>query len=193
MVLRRERTMRGTVAKIALGVFLAVLVCGFFPLPSTSFVIADPFASPPTIADADAREIVGGLLTNTYRAFDHHDESLIYDRLSQSIDGDLLSQVYLETRQSIEVKNQGGLRISVKDVTIGELAPLDQTAESTHSFRVRWRVAGSIGHWGHIHRRANEHVAELTIAPRDDRWKIIALEMLDEQRVETPLAAAVTN
>ena len=33
------------------------------------------------------------------------------------------------------------------------------------TFRCRWRVAGSIGHWGHIHSRANEHVARVTVAP----------------------------
>ena len=55
------------------------------------------------------------------RSFDHHDESLIYDRLAKSIAGELLSDVYLETRKSMEVKNQGGLRISVKEVIVTEL------------------------------------------------------------------------
>ncbi|MCH8046920.1 MAG: hypothetical protein IID44_24730 [Planctomycetes bacterium] len=55
------------------------------------------------------------------------------------------------------------------------------------------RVAGWIGHWGHIHRRVNEHVALLTIAPLDGKWKITAIEMLDEQPIETPQATAAAQ
>jgi len=56
-----------------------------------------------------------------------------------------------------------------------------------------WRVAGWIGHWGHIHRRVNEHLALLTIAPLDGKWKITAIEMLDEQPIETPQAIAAAQ
>ena len=61
-----------------------------------------------------------------------------------------------------------------------ELEPVNKDAEEP-TFRCRWRVSGWIGHWGHIHRRANEHVALITIADRDGVWKITAMQMLDEQ------------
>ena len=91
------------------------------------------------------------------------------------------------------VKNQGGLRISVKEVTLNELESIDQTAESELTFRCRWRVAGWIGHWGHIHRRANEHLALVTVAPLDGKWKISAIEILDERPLESPQAMAVSQ
>ncbi len=88
--------------------------------------------------------------------------------------------VYLETRKSMEVKNQGGLRISVKEVEVTQLLALDRNG-SEPSFRCRWRVAGWIGHWGHVHARANEHEALIAISPRDGSWKITKIEMLDQQ------------
>ncbi len=185
--------MKNTVPRRAVGALIAAFVCGVGSLPLARIVVADPFAELPSISAEEADELISGLLHNVYRAFDHHDESLIYDRLSQSVAGDLLSEVYLETRKSMEVKNQGGLRISVKEVTVSELASLDQTAESEFTFRCRWRVAGWIGHWGHVHRRVNEHLALVTVAPLDGRWKITAIEMLDERPLESPQTMAASG
>ncbi|MCH9656870.1 MAG: hypothetical protein K0U86_10370 [Planctomycetes bacterium] len=173
-----------------IGVFM---ICGFLTLPFAKIVVADPFAKTPDISNTEQRELMSGLLYNTYRAFDHHDESLIYDRLAESIAGELLSKVYLETRASMEVKNQGGLRISVKDVTVTELKSVNQSDHPEITLRCRWRVAGWIGHWGHIHRRINEHIALVTIAPLDGKWKINAIEMLDEQPLEPLQKKAVSQ
>ena len=162
---------------------MVAFAAGVLALPLARIDVMAPFAERPSLSEDAAQELLAGVLHNVYRSFDHHDESLIYDRLAKSISGELLSDVYLETRKSMEVKNQGGLRISVKEVNVTQLEPVnDNGAEPT--YRCRWRVAGWIGHWGHIHRRANEHLATITIAPRDGRWKITALEMLDEQSLE---------
>lgn len=160
----------------AVAAFMAIAV-GVAVLP-LGFSMENPFAFRSLQANDVSSDDVEHLLHNVYRSFDHHDDELIYDFLAMSIDGDLLEDVYLSTRKSIEVKNQGGLRVSVKDVSVTELEPLDET-RSDLTFRCRWRVAGSIGHWGHIHRRENEHVANLSLGPRDGRWKITALEILD--------------
>jgi hypothetical protein len=44
-------------------------------------------------------------------------------------------------------------------------------------------VDGSVGHWGHIHRRRNQYDAELIIRTIDGVWKITDLEVLSEQRL----------
>jgi len=160
---------------------VVVTVIGVVAFPYARVVVANPFGQSGTLESEEAIELLTGLLYNVYRAFDHHDESLIYDRLERGIAGDLLSQVYLDTRRSMELKNQGGLRITVKEVEVEELSPAGASDEARQTYDCRWRVAGSIGHWGHIHSRANEHSARLTIAPVDGAWKITALEMLDEQ------------
>ncbi|MBW2386730.1 MAG: hypothetical protein JRG92_24125, partial [Deltaproteobacteria bacterium] len=49
--------------------------------------------------------------------------------------------------------------------------------------RAVWKVRGSVGHWGHIHQRSNRYRAELTVAPVEERWKLTALEILEEERL----------
>ena len=46
-----------------------------------------------------------------------------------------------------------------------------------------WNVAGSVGHWGHVHERRNRYRAELDVAPADGLWKLVDLEILEEQRL----------
>lgn len=163
---------------------IACLVGAVALYPVAGVELPNPFSQPAQVSEESAAELLTNLLYNVYRAFDHHDESVIYDRLATGISGDLLSEVYLETRRSMEVKNQGGLRISVKDVSILDLDELQIISPNEFTCRCRWQVAGWIGHWGHIHRRANQHLANLKIAADDGKWKITAVEMLDEQSLD---------
>lgn len=181
-VVGRRWSMGRAVSRFALATAIAAMTVGVILLPFARVSIAVPFEGPPALSDRQREEVISSLLHNVYRAFDHHDENLIYDRLAKSISGELLPDVYLKTRKSMEVKNQGGLRISVKEVIVTELESVDE-GSSELSFRCRWRVTGWIGHWGHVHARANEHLALITIAARDGVWKITAIEMLDKQPV----------
>jgi hypothetical protein len=185
VVLGKQWSMGRGISRLTLTLSLALFAVGLMLLPLAKVEIADPFADEPSLPENSAQELLSGLLHNVYRSFDHHDESLIYDRLAKSITGELLSDVYLETRKSMEVKNQGGLRISVKEVNVTELQLVEE-AGAEPRFRCRWRVAGWIGHWGHVHARANEHLAIITVAPRDGKWKITGIEMLDEQSLDPP-------
>jgi len=135
-----------------------------------------------SISDERARMVVSGLLHNIYLAFDFRKEEKIYDVLEQSVDGDLLRGLYLETRRGLELANQGGARAKVKEV---ELVDLDAEAVDGGGFRAtaRWNVGGSVGHWGHVHRRANQYRAELRVDPVDGVWKITELEILEQERL----------
>ena len=46
-----------------------------------------------------------------------------------------------------------------------------------------WNVAGSVGHWGHVHQRRNRYRAELDVAPVRGVWKLVDLEILEEKRL----------
>lgn len=129
-----------------------------------------------------SRMLVGDLLHNVYRAFDFRAEGDIYDVLEQSVAGDLLTTVFLETRRGLLLENQGGARAKVKDIELRELniRPSDaggMVAEAT------WVVSGSVGHWGHLHERQNLHQAELDIRPVDGAWKLVGMEVLAEERL----------
>ena len=165
---------------------MAAMVVGVLLLPVPRFTLGNPFANRLELTEQETSELLQTLLHNVYRSFEHHDEQVIYDRLARSIAGELLSDVYLQTRRSMEVKNQGGLRISVKEVEVTEFEPNNEGA-SELAYRCRWRVRGWIGHWGHVHARQNEHVAMITIADRDGRWKITAMEMLDQSPADSTM------
>lgn len=163
-------------------------IAGLAALGAGSSVLAMPSRYLPSVlrqverpADEEASLLVAGLLHNTYRAFDLRDEEAVYDRLAHSVDGELLSKIYLDTRRSMEIRNQGGLRVFVESVEVDSLDYLRRAAAGDFAYRCDWRVAGSVGHWGHIHQRVNRHLAELTIGSRDGAWKITGLRMEDEQ------------
>jgi hypothetical protein len=134
------------------------------------------------LTDARAGEVVSGLLHNVYRAFDFRQEEQIYDVLAKSVEGDLLEQIYLETRRGLELASQGGARVKVKEIALLELAaePADGggfVATAT------WNASGSVGHWGHVHQRKNQYQAELAVAPLGGVWKLVGLEILQEERL----------
>ena len=58
--------------------------------------------------------------------------------------------------------------------------------EQGFSARTRWNVTGSVGHWGHVHQRANQYEAEITVRVIDDTWRITDLEVLTEERLQAP-------
>jgi hypothetical protein len=128
-----------------------------------------------------ASEIVSALLHNVYRAFDFRDEETIYDTLERSVTGDLLTETYLETRRGLELASQGGARAKVQEIDLTDLQMLD--SERGIAARCTWTVAAAVGHWGHIHQRRNQYVADLRIEDIDGVWRITALELIDEKRL----------
>jgi hypothetical protein len=172
LIARSFRTQRPSMV----GAFISVaLVIGF---TGGVFRLADGAA----VSDERAGEVVSPLLHNIYRAFDYRDEEKIYDTLALSVAGDLLTDVYLETRRGLELASQGGARVKVKEV---ELIDVSAKPAGGGGFAVRttWRAAGSVGHWGHIHQRANRYMADLTINPVEGRWKLTGLEILEEEQI----------
>lgn len=156
-------------------------------LTALSFVIILGASVPATIrlgvSDDEAKEVLGTLLRNVYLAFDYRDEERIYDTLEKSVAGELLTDVFLETRRSLELENQGGARAKVKEVTIleGRYSPTDGGAGFVSI--LRWTVRGSVGHWGHIHQRTNQYKARIVVRADDGQWKIVDLEVLEERRL----------
>ena len=144
-----------------------------------SLVLGKPLV-PPSVA---TEKIVIDLLRNVYQAFDYRDESAIYDTLERSVDGDLLTEIYLETRRSLELANQGGARAKVKMVELESIEIIPGSIGHGFDAKVTWNVVGSVGHWGHIHTRSNQYQAELSIRVVENHWKLTAMNVLQEQRL----------
>jgi hypothetical protein len=132
--------------------------------------------------DVGLNSLVGNLLHNIYRAFDYRGEEKIYDVLAQSVSGELLTDVYLETRNGLELANQGGAQVKVKNIEMLETNHIGSDNGGLQ-LEARWNVAGSVGHWGHIHQRTNVYHAKLSLQAVDGAWKLTQLEILEEERL----------
>jgi hypothetical protein len=130
-----------------------------------------------------ARAIVSNLLHNIYRAFDYRDESDIYDTLARSVNGELLTDIFLETKRSLVLANQGGARAKVKNVLLEGIELKANDADNSFTVIADWTVNGSVGHWGHIHQRSNRYQALFTIAVDEQQWKLQTMTVLQEERL----------
>ena len=125
------------------------------------------------------------LLKNVYRAFDFREEEDVYDKLAVSASGDILSDIYLQNRQSFEVKRAGGAQAKVKEVNIQDVKVENHAIRpGALSLKSKWTAMGTVGHWGHIHSRKNQYEAIVTVEPVDGSWKITDLELLEEKRID---------
>ena len=135
----------------------------------------------------DAQELSTQLLHNVYRAFDYQSESEIYDTLAQSVEGALLEDLYLQIQTGLKMQEQGGAIARVKEITLDAhnlVSPNGRKIKPVQFYsKCRWRVTGTVEHWGHIHMRENQYEAILTVSAQSGAWKIADYEVLDEQRV----------
>lgn len=132
---------------------------------------------------ARAEAIVGDLLHNVYRAFDYREEGDIYDMLARSVTGELLTDIFLETKRSLVLANQGGAEAKVKDVALARVELLPGGEQGQFAVEADWTVHGSVGHWGHIHQRSNRYRANLTVSVDQDQWKLQGMTVLQEERL----------
>jgi hypothetical protein len=161
--------------------FGVVILLGVLAIP-LQYRIDIPFIKKQSFSQPESRKLLSQLLKNTYRAFDFREESDIYDKLAISNDGELLSEVYLQTKKSMVIENQGGIRAKVKKVQVLQ-AEATATDREGLSYNCKWEVQGTVGHWGHIHRRINQYHAIVNVVPVDGVWKMTALDIIEEVRL----------
>lgn len=171
---------------LAIGVFG---VCAAAAWPYMRLEVPDPFAPQPAVSQEQARAIFATLHKNIYRAFDYRTESDIYDVLANSVDGDLLRNLYLKIQRGLKMQEQGGAISRVREVKILDGRKMPSARTDTGGgwgfvFRCDWTVNGTVEHWGHIHSRTNQYDALFTVQACEDGWKITDLEVLGEKRVK---------
>lgn len=171
--------------RVAIAALLAlVAVCSW---STATVAIRDPFRPAPNISEDEADRVFQTLHNNMYQAFTFDGESAVYDALARSVDGPLLQDLYVEVQRGLAMQEQGGAVAEIEDVKILSGAPTLMPVESGNppefDYQCRWTVEGTVEHWGHIHARTNQYEALFRIALRDGHWKIVDVELLDEQRV----------
>jgi hypothetical protein len=164
-------------------ILLSVVGIAILLYPFARSSVELPFSIMSKPSEERAKIILDGLLTNVYRSFDIRDESEIYDRLSISVIGDQLSQIYLESRRLLELENRGGARARIDEVEILDINSIESTNEGGLSINATWKVSGSVNHYGHTHYRQNVSNANISISQFEGAWKIREIDLLDEQRI----------
>lgn len=144
----------------------------------------------PIVPEPDARMILAGVHETMYRAFDYTAESDIYDRLGLAIDGQLLGTLYEQIRLSLlqaeeemkigVVTGLDPIETRITEIDDAAPSPIGLGFEANH----RWRVDGTVYHWGHSHTRTNIYEAIYRVEYTQSGWRITSHRLLSQQRVE---------
>ena len=160
---------------------IVMIIAGLACIP-IAFDVEIPFIQKEGFNKPEAQVLVDQLLKNTYRAFDYREESDVYDKLEISNTGDLLTDIYIQTKRGMVLENQGGIQVKVKELNILDVEEEDTDQEGI-AYNCKWTVKGTVGHWGHIHSRVNQYNAVLNIKPVEGVWKVFNIDMIEESRV----------
>jgi len=180
-----RRRKKSQPVKVQLSIILVLLVGAVVLFPKFNVSVGSG-ARASQMSEEDSKQITLSLLKNVYRAFDFRDEEDVYDKLAISVNGDLLTDIYLQSRKSLVIEQAGGAQAKIKEVTVVEAEVQEPNKEKNAvAIRTKWTATGSVGHWGHLHTRQNYYDAILTLAVADGAWKISAIELLEEKRIDS--------
>ncbi len=177
----------------ALAVAFGALVLG---AAAGAWHMIGPSGPPP-----NARAIFLDLHRNIYTAFDEQTESAVYDVLSRSVDGPLMSKLYNEVYQSLVRQDLGGAISRVSSVTvmstdIAASTRADVPGANPFDVKALWLVVGHVTHESHTHARLNRYEGVFTIADIDGDWKIVDDRILSQTRLsddQAPVAAPTSD
>jgi len=162
-----------------------LLAAGAAAYPVAQLGIARPAMIAGELDDERAAALLQTLLKNVYRAFDFRNEEDVYDKLALSVSGDLLTDIYLQHRRSMVVQQAGGAQAKIKEVAVEQASAKRVEGDGlSYALHGQWTALGTVGHWGHLHQRKNRYEAVITVTVQDGSWKIVDLEVRDEQRID---------
>jgi len=165
-------------------VVCCVLAVACWPVGGAT--VPHPFRSG-KVPEQEAGLIVEQLHLGTYQALEYGMERRVYAALDQVVDGELLEVLYLQLRQDLAVKDQGGAVARVRSVEFIDGEYLDRQPDhlAWPGFRYRntWTVSGTVEHWGHVHERRNRFSAILDVEPRDGFWKITGMQIDEKENL----------
>lgn len=157
------------------------LAIWLYPVGALPLQLPAPFQPQPS--PTQAALIVEKLLTNIYQSFEFNTEEAIYDKLAISVEGEQLTDIYLENRRALEVENRGGARARVDQVDVTEVSSVHSAPGKQLLVQAEWMVGGAVSHFGHTHYRHNLYVASITLTYIDSVWKIKRIDVVDEHRL----------
>lgn len=161
-----------------------LLGAAFLLLPFGTVAVQNPFFEPRAPRGDDARLVVSRVLSDTYHAFNIADEDSLYATLTESVTGDLVDDLFLDSRRRLTAGTRDGTEVTVRDVSVLSIGePLNRSvADEGFSYDCRWEVIARVRHLQHIHHRQNIYTGVLTLQPENGRWKIAHVDLTSEDR-----------
>lgn len=161
------------------------LAVAFYLIPLGTVSIHNPLYHPHAPEGEDARRVVESVLSNTYSAFNIADEEDLYRELAQNVTGNLVEDLYLDSRRRLRAGTRQGAEVTVRDVSVLDLGQSVAGVDgpSGFSYDCRWVVTARVRHLQHVHHRQNIYSGVLTIRVDGDRWKIAGVDLRSEDRV----------
>lgn len=80
------------------------------------------------------------------------------------------------------MEERGGAQARVESVEIQKVSEIG-AQDSGFGVRAMWTVGGMVTHFGHRHFRQNRHDARIRIVSVDGTWKILSLDVLEQERI----------
>ena len=133
--------------------------------------------------EAETARILQGLMLNTYRAFMLQKDEDVYDTLARSVAGEFLNEVYLQNREKLRLRGTDGALAVIHQLDIKSIDSMARKKDGRIGIVANWDVYGSVYHQNHVHYRCNTYTAEVVIEPSQNYWKLVRIDLLDEQRV----------
>ena len=185
----RTRVSRSFVRGLVASSAALIVVGAFGPQGVQRFSLGTRAATP--LDEAEAAQTFESLHANLYRAFDYDAESSVYDALSHSVSGALLTETYLSVRRALVVEEEGGAMSRVESVQplstrIASQGEMEIDGAQVRAFVVEasWRVNGRVTHWGHSHDRLTEYDGRFVVIASADGWRIHDAQITRQERVE---------
>lgn len=163
----------------------AALSAALLAIPYGTLAVRNPFYEPQAPRGDDARRVASMVLFDTYHAFNLSDEEEVFDRLADSVTGELVEDLYLDSRRRLNAGTRQGTEVTVREVSVVDIGdPVEREAGSgDFAYDCRWVVTSRVRHLQHIHHRQNIYGGVLTLTVDGDRWKISRVELASEDRV----------
>jgi hypothetical protein len=165
-----------------------LLGAAFLALPHGTVAVRNPVFSGSAPRGETARRVVSKVLSETYHAFNLTDEDALYERLEGHVAGELVDDLYLDSRRRLTAGTREGAQVTVREVSVLEIGDPQARDRSAfgYAYDCRWVVTARVRHLQHVHHRQNIYNGVLTLRVDGDRWKIAGVELHSEDRVVLP-------
>jgi hypothetical protein len=173
-------------AHVRLASAICLLLMALALLPYGVSRASVPFLSPDVPSPQQARRIIEPMLAEIYHSFNLNGESETYDRLAQQVTGDLVTDIYLDSRRRLVAGTRQGASVVVRQVALQDIGASRTVEGNNPTYPCRWVVTAKVTHWQHSHQRRNVYEGDLQLAVENDRWKLAAIDLHSEEREVVP-------